>query len=47
MSKEQCCASCECAECQEWDADEELGATDLEERLEAVFNRAEGRKREG
>ncbi len=29
-----------CPECEEWDADEELGPADLEERLETAFERA-------
>lgn len=32
-------ADCECAECREWDADEELGCADLEDRLDAAFER--------
>ena len=34
---------CDCAECREWDHDEELNAEDLEERLEAAFERADER----
>lgn len=34
-------AGCECAECRELDHDEELQATDLEERLDAAFERSE------
>lgn len=38
---------CDCAECREWDHDEELGVADLEERLEAAFERRyEGEHRE-
>lgn len=32
-----------CPECAEWDADEELGVADLEDRLDAAFERADER----
>lgn len=36
-------SDCECAECLEWTADEELNAEDLEARLEAAWERADER----
>lgn len=34
---------CDCVECGDWDADAELNAEDLEERLEAAFERVDER----
>lgn len=31
---------CSCRECADWDADEELGFVDLEDRLDAALERA-------
>jgi hypothetical protein len=41
-------AECACADCLDWDADAELNAEDLEERLDAAFERAdEASERQG
>lgn len=32
---------CDCEVCLDWDADEELGVADLEDRLDAAFERSD------